>query len=248
MLKLVIGDLVPMEVRIVHAEPASAPSEEQLQPPEDLQQPVIEPSPPMETPAVEMLPRKSNWPSSRRRRICRRLIPGRHQADPTASPEAGRQADPAATNGKAGACSPCHAGTAGGSVRCSSGTADGIRNGDLVHHAGQCDVSGPLHRLGQNRTAMVRLLIDVDGRPTQVALHKSSSHAAAPDEEALSAVRKARFKPYAVGGIAQPVWVVIPMKFILEYNFACPAYQPWASAISSRTPTSSRVCCCACWC
>ena len=62
---------------------------------------------------------------------------------------------------------------------------------------------------------MVRLLIDIDGRPTQVALHKSSSHALL-DDEALSAVRKARFRPYVEGGVAQPVWVLIPINFVLQ--------------------------------
>jgi protein TonB len=62
---------------------------------------------------------------------------------------------------------------------------------------------------------MVRVLIDTNGRPAQVALQKSTSHPAL-DDEALAAVRKARFRPYIEGGVAQPVWVLIPINFVLQ--------------------------------
>ena len=36
------------------------------------------------------------------------------------------------------------------------------------------------------------------------------------DESALSAVRAAQFRPYAEGGVAQAVWVLVPINFVLR--------------------------------
>jgi protein TonB len=62
---------------------------------------------------------------------------------------------------------------------------------------------------------MVRTLIDVTGRPAQVSLQTSSGHPAL-DESAVSAVRAAKFRPYSEGGIAQPVWVLVPIVYTLQ--------------------------------
>ena len=70
-------------------------------------------------------------------------------------------------------------------------------------------------RAGQKGTVTLRVLIDVTGRPAQVSLQRSSGHEAL-DEAALSAVRAARFRPYAEGGIAQAVWVLVPINFVLQ--------------------------------
>jgi protein TonB len=214
--KLIIGDLVPMEVRIVQAEPAPAPAEEQLQPPEDLQQPVIEPSPPIETPAVETTPPDVELaveppppdlpppvfpvdikptPPLPRKPVVKPTPPR-----PTAKPAPAAPVTPAP---------PAAVSAAPAAPQTVSATE--IQSTTPV----SATYPARSRRLGETGTAMVRLLIDIDGRPTQVALHKSSSHALL-DEEALSAVRKARFKPYAVGGVAQPVWVLIPINFVLQ--------------------------------
>ena len=70
-------------------------------------------------------------------------------------------------------------------------------------------------RAGEQGTAMVRVLIDSTGRPTQVSIDKSSGFPAL-DESAVSAVRAARFKPYSEGGLPRAVWVVAPINFKLQ--------------------------------
>ena len=62
---------------------------------------------------------------------------------------------------------------------------------------------------------MIRVLVDVGGRPSQVSLQASSGHPAL-DESALSAVRAAQFRPYAEGGLPQAVCVLIPINFMLR--------------------------------
>jgi protein TonB len=68
---------------------------------------------------------------------------------------------------------------------------------------------------GEEGKVMVRVLVDVAGRPAQVALQASSGHPAL-DESAVSAVRAAQFRPYAEGGLAQAVWVLVPINFVLR--------------------------------
>ena len=70
-------------------------------------------------------------------------------------------------------------------------------------------------RAGETGTVTVKVLIDPTGRPAQVSVQGSSGHAAL-DESAVSAVRAARFRPYAEGGIAQAVWVLVPINFVLQ--------------------------------
>ncbi|MCA0302782.1 MAG: energy transducer TonB [Proteobacteria bacterium] len=70
-------------------------------------------------------------------------------------------------------------------------------------------------RSGEQGTVTVRVLVDAAGRPTQATVQGSSGHAAL-DEAALSAVRAAQFRPYAERGLAQPVWVLIPINFKLQ--------------------------------
>jgi protein TonB len=72
--------------------------------------------------------------------------------------------------------------------------------------------SAKVHEEGR---VVVRVLVDVDGRPVQVSLHASSGHPAL-DDAALSAVRDARFRPYTRGGTPERVWVVVPIKFVVK--------------------------------
>jgi protein TonB len=62
---------------------------------------------------------------------------------------------------------------------------------------------------------MLRVFVDTAGRPSQVVLQKSSGFSAL-DEEAMSAEKAARFRPYIEGGVPQPVWVVAPFVFKLQ--------------------------------
>jgi len=201
--KLIIGDLVPMEVRIVQAEPASAPAEEQVQPP--VETPAVETPPPEVELAIEQPPPDLPPP----------VFPIDIKPTPPLPPNPVVKPAPPQPTAKPAPAAPIT--PAPPAAVSAAPSAPQTVSATEIQSTTPVSATYPARsrRLGETGTAMVRLLIDIDGRPTQVALHKSSSHALL-DEEALSAVRKARFKPYAVGGIAQPVWVVIPMKFILE--------------------------------
>ncbi len=70
-------------------------------------------------------------------------------------------------------------------------------------------------RAGDQGAVMVKVLVDTSGRPSQVVLQTSSGHPEL-DEAALSGVRAARFRPFVDAGVAQPVWVLYPIKFELK--------------------------------
>jgi protein TonB len=70
-------------------------------------------------------------------------------------------------------------------------------------------------KAGEQGTVMVRVFVDVAGRPAQVTLETSSGHPAL-DEAALSSVRGAQFRPYSEGGVAKTVWVRVPINFVLQ--------------------------------
>ena len=70
-------------------------------------------------------------------------------------------------------------------------------------------------KAGEEGLVTVRVLVDVTGRPAQVSLQKSSGHAAL-DAAAVSAVRAAQFRPYTERGLAQAVWVIVPINFVLR--------------------------------
>ena len=70
-------------------------------------------------------------------------------------------------------------------------------------------------QLGEQGTSMVRVLIDAQGRPQDVALHRSSGHLRL-DRAALAGVRSLRCKPYLEAGVAQAVWVLAPIDFQLQ--------------------------------
>ena len=70
-------------------------------------------------------------------------------------------------------------------------------------------------RAGEKGSVTIRVLVDGAGQPTQASVEASSGHAAL-DEAALNAVKAARFRPYAESGIPQPVWVLVPINFVLQ--------------------------------
>ncbi len=70
-------------------------------------------------------------------------------------------------------------------------------------------------RLGEIGRVMVRVYIDEGGKAREVQLHKSSGFSRL-DDEAVRAVRKARFKPYTENGRATAGWAFIPLVFDLE--------------------------------
>lgn len=70
-------------------------------------------------------------------------------------------------------------------------------------------------RLGESGTVQLRVVVDTAGLPKQVTLHKSSGHARL-DEQAMSAMRQARFKPQTENGVAIEWIVIAPLQYEIE--------------------------------
>lgn len=69
--------------------------------------------------------------------------------------------------------------------------------------------------LGESGTVVLKVLVDEQGRPKEIEVAKSSGHARL-DQQALQAMRRARFQPHIEDGAARPVWVMAPQTFTLE--------------------------------
>ena len=69
---------------------------------------------------------------------------------------------------------------------------------------------------GEQGTVLIAVLLDSAGRQKQITIQTSSGYPAL-DQSALAALRAARFNPYVADGKAQPVWVLVPIKFVLSY-------------------------------
>ena len=67
-------------------------------------------------------------------------------------------------------------------------------------------------RAGESGTVWLRVRVDVTGAPAVVSLHRSSGHARL-DEQALWAMRQARFRPYAEDSRALEVEVIAPVEY-----------------------------------
>lgn len=70
-------------------------------------------------------------------------------------------------------------------------------------------------RAGEHGTVWLRVVVDVNGQPAQVRLHRSSGHARL-DEQALWAMRQARFRPHTVDGRTVEVEVIAPIEYPAE--------------------------------
>jgi protein TonB len=71
--------------------------------------------------------------------------------------------------------------------------------------------------LGEQGSALLRVLVDERGRPTDIQVVKSSGYPRL-DHQAVQSMRAARFKPNVEDGVARPMWVRAPMTFKLEDN------------------------------
>jgi protein TonB len=194
--KLVVGDIAPMEVRMVPAEEPGQPEIENAEPPPpvELKPPppelatIVEPPPPEIPPPEKKVEPKPRPPEPKP--LQRTPQPARPAAPVEAGPQQAAPAAPAAPR-----------------------TVQASQLGWLV----QPNPAYPTRarRAGEQGTATIRVLVDVAGRPAQVSLAASSGHADL-DQAALSAVRAAQFRPYVEGGLAQAVWVHVPIKFVLQ--------------------------------
>ncbi|HSD75260.1 MAG TPA: TonB family protein [Steroidobacteraceae bacterium] len=70
-------------------------------------------------------------------------------------------------------------------------------------------------RLREQGLVVLRVLVDERGRAQQLSVHESSGHERL-DHAALDAVARAAFKPYIANGLAQRVYVLIPIEFALN--------------------------------
>ncbi len=70
-------------------------------------------------------------------------------------------------------------------------------------------------RAGESGLVLVGVYIDEAGLPRTVQVQQSSGHTRL-DESAVSAVKKARFKPYTQNGVPTAGWARIPIPFELE--------------------------------
>ena len=190
--KLVVGEIAPMEVRMVAAEQLvptqlETPPPEDTPPPEQQLESMIQPPmpdlPPPVFPVEAPPPPKPKAPPPKPR-------PAPAAPVATAEPQA----------------APPQQATAPRTVSASQ--------------VAYIDRPNPIYpassrRAGEKGTVTVRVLIDTSGRPAQVLVQTSSGYRAL-DESAASAVRAARFKPYAEGGVPQAVWVLVPINFVLQ--------------------------------
>ena len=199
--KLIVGDVAPMEVRMVPAaEPAlpEIPLAEEPPPPE-IPMPelatVIEPPPPDLPPPefpVEAKPPEPPKPPTKPKPPPPKPVqrPPQPKAPVETTPQQAAPRAPAAPR-----------------------TVQASQLGYLL--APSPVYPARSRRAGEQGTATVRVLVDITGRPSQVSLQSSSGHSAL-DEAAISAVRAAQFRPYSEGGLAQAVWVLVPIRFVLQ--------------------------------
>jgi protein TonB len=202
--KLVVGDIAPMEVRMVSAEQPAQPDlpldeppplPEVKPPPPELATAVEPPPPDLPPPVfpVEAPPPKPPPPPEKPKPPPPKPVqkrPATPQAPVDAQPQQAAPAAPAAPKTVA------------------------------VSQLGYLVPPNPIYpararKAGEQGSAVVRVLVDVTGRPAQVSLQTSSGHPEL-DQSALSAVRAAQFRPYAEGGLAQAVWVLVPINFVLR--------------------------------
>jgi protein TonB len=202
--KLVVGDIAPMEVRMVPAEQVVQPDPPLDEPPPLPEVPpprpelatMVEPPPPdlpppvfpVEAPPPKPQPQPEKPKPPPPKPVQKR--PPTPQAPVEAQPQQAAPAAPAAPK-----------------------TVTASQLGYLVPP----NPIYPTHarKAGEEGNAVVRVLVDVTGRPAQVSLQTSSGHPEL-DQSALSAVRAAQFRPYAEGGLAQAVWVLVPINFVLR--------------------------------
>lgn len=70
-------------------------------------------------------------------------------------------------------------------------------------------------RLHEQGLVILRVLVDERGKAQHLSVHESSGYKRL-DNAALDAVARAAFKPYIANGLAQRVYVLIPIEFALN--------------------------------
>ncbi|MBD3892770.1 TonB family protein [Hydrogenophaga sp.] len=70
-------------------------------------------------------------------------------------------------------------------------------------------------RLGEQGRVLVRALVQTDGTAARAEIYRSSGHARL-DQSALKTVLTWRFRPGQRAGVPETMWVVVPIRFVLE--------------------------------
>jgi protein TonB len=70
-------------------------------------------------------------------------------------------------------------------------------------------------RLGEEGTSIVRVLVGADGRAQDARLGQSSGFARL-DEAAVETARGWRYVPGRRGGVPEPMWVNVPIKWEIK--------------------------------
>ncbi len=72
-------------------------------------------------------------------------------------------------------------------------------------------------RLRLEGTVNVLVLIDLEGKPKELSIHKSSDHPIL-DKAAIKAIKKWRFKPHVIGKKSAEAWAIVPIDFDLRQS------------------------------
>lgn len=102
-------------------------------------------------------------------------------------------------------------------------------------------------RAGESGVVWLRVVVDVHGTPAQVQLQRSSGHARL-DEQALWAMRQARFKPHTENGIPIELEVTAPSNTHWSESRMETTTPPWAWPTCWRRATPSARPCWPPWC
>jgi protein TonB len=216
--KLVVGDIAPMEVRMVAAEEPGQPEIENAEPPPPVE---LKPPPPPELATIVEPPPPDLPPPEFP--LAKVELPPPDEPPPPEIPPPEKKVEPRPPEPKpvqkkpqtARPAAPVEAGPqqAAPAAPAAPRTVQASQLGWLVQPSPAYPARS--RRAGEQGTATIRVLVDVTGRPAQVSLAASSGHGDL-DQAALSAVRAAQFRPYVEGGLAQAVWVHVPIKFVLQ--------------------------------
>lgn len=216
--QIIVGEVAPMEVRMV---PADAPAQPEIEdseppPPPELTPPPVELATVVDPPPPDLPP--PEFP------LAKVDLPPPDEPPPPDIPPPEKKPDPKPPEPKpvqkrppqpARPAAPVDATPqqAAPAAPTAPRTVDFSQLGWLV--APNPVYPARAKRASVEGTTLVRVLIDVAGRPSQVSVAKSSGSQEL-DDEAVRAVRAAQARQYAPGGLSQAVWVHVPVKFVLK--------------------------------
>ena len=69
--------------------------------------------------------------------------------------------------------------------------------------------------MGEQGKVMLRVMVGTDGLPQQIEIQTSSGFDRL-DQAAVAAVRRWKFVPGQRNGVAEAMWNIVPINFVLE--------------------------------